>query len=63
MTKFLLFFLIVSLPLGSSKLVGGPRRATMQSLTPDQAQQLWNAGGFVILTGLPPGSTVSLDGT
>ncbi|EIW70412.1 hypothetical protein TREMEDRAFT_28713 [Tremella mesenterica DSM 1558] len=33
------------------------------NLTPDQARALFEAGGFLIVTGLPPGSSVSLDGS
>ncbi|BEI91875.1 uncharacterized protein CcaverHIS019_0406950 [Cutaneotrichosporon cavernicola] len=33
------------------------------SLTQGQARALWLAGGFAVLTGLPPGSEVGLDGT
>ncbi|WVR06940.1 hypothetical protein IAU60_003976 [Kwoniella sp. DSM 27419] len=35
----------------------------MDALTPQQAQALWAAGGFVILTGLPEGSEFGIDGT
>ncbi|RXK37074.1 hypothetical protein M231_05662 [Tremella mesenterica] len=33
------------------------------NLTPDQARALFEAGGFLIITGLPQGSSVSLDGS
>lgn len=35
----------------------------MTGLSPDQAQALWSAGGFVILTDLPEGSEFGIDGT
>lgn len=35
----------------------------MDNLTPDQAQALWDAGGFLILTDLPEGSEFGIDGT
>jgi hypothetical protein len=35
----------------------------MDSLTPDQAQALWDAGGFLILSDLPEGSEFGIDGT
>ncbi|WVQ72384.1 hypothetical protein IAR50_001936 [Cryptococcus sp. DSM 104548] len=35
----------------------------MESLTNDQAQALWEAGGFVIITDLPEGSEFGIDGT
>ncbi|WWD17185.1 hypothetical protein CI109_101623 [Kwoniella shandongensis] len=35
----------------------------MDSLTPDQAQALWDAGGFLVITDLPQGSEFGIDGT
>jgi A1 cistron-splicing factor AAR2 len=35
----------------------------MDNLTPEQAQALWNAGGFLILSDLPEGSEFGIDGT
>jgi A1 cistron-splicing factor AAR2 len=34
----------------------------MNSLTPDQAQALWKAGGFVVIADLPEGSEYGIDG-
>jgi len=36
---------------------------TMDNLTPEQAQALWDAGGFLILSDLPEGSEFGIDGT
>lgn len=36
---------------------------SMDNLSPDQAQALWDAGGFLVLTDLPPGSEFGIDGT
>jgi hypothetical protein len=38
-------------------------RSKMDSLTPQQAQALFVAGGFLILTSLPSGSEFGIDGT
>jgi A1 cistron-splicing factor AAR2 len=35
----------------------------MDTLTPQQAQALWDAGGFLLLTNLPEGSEYGIDGT
>jgi A1 cistron-splicing factor AAR2 len=35
----------------------------MDKLSPDQAQALWDAGGFIILSDLPEGSEFGIDGT
>lgn len=35
----------------------------MDNLTPDQAQALFEAGGFLILTSLPEGREFGIDGT
>ena len=35
----------------------------MDSLTPEQAQALWDAGCFLILSDLPEGSEFGIDGT
>ena len=32
-------------------------------ITNEQAQALFDAGGFIVLTGLPEGSEVGIDGT
>ncbi|KAK8864508.1 hypothetical protein IAR55_001758 [Kwoniella newhampshirensis] len=34
-----------------------------ENLTPEQAQALWDAGGFLVLTDLPEGSEFGIDGT
>ena len=57
---------VLSLPLG----VLLPRNIlipllslTMDRLSPDQAQALFAAGGFFLLTSLPAGSEFGIDGT
>jgi A1 cistron-splicing factor AAR2 len=35
----------------------------MDQVTPDQAQALWSAGGFIVLSDLPVGSEFGIDGT
>ena len=35
----------------------------MDKVTPDQAQALWAAGGFIVLSDLPEGSEFGIDGT
>ncbi|WVW84051.1 hypothetical protein I302_106079 [Kwoniella bestiolae CBS 10118] len=35
----------------------------MNQLTPDQAQALWSAGGFLVFNGLPEGSEFGIDGS
>jgi A1 cistron-splicing factor AAR2 len=35
----------------------------MDNLNPDQAQALWSAGGFIVLSDLPEGSEFGIDGT
>lgn len=37
--------------------------SSIMSLTPEQARQLWDAGGFALIQGLPRGSEVGMDGT
>lgn len=37
-------------------------RTTMQNLSQEQARSLFEAGGFLILQGLPAGSEFGLDG-
>jgi A1 cistron-splicing factor AAR2 len=34
----------------------------MNNLTPDQAQALWAAGGFIVVSNLPEGSEYGTDG-
>ncbi len=40
-----------------------PLKSAMDRLTSDQAQALFSAGGFLILTDLPESSEFGIDGT
>jgi len=52
-----------SSPVGTLATTSHLPLSEMDTLTPEQAQALWDAGGFLILSDLPEGSEFGIDGT